>query len=112
MITTTKLDPRKRCLLDITSEYGGTVLHYTASHHSDPAVLELLIREHQLALCATDRKGTLPCRSTTSTTTPSRSRVESSYVCDQLVMRHVPDRTHLFMAHIEDTKLEYKLNRA
>jgi len=74
------------------AEFGGTVLHYTGSHHSDPAVLELLIREHQLALCATDRKGTLPCRSTTSTTTLSRSRVEGSYVCDQRVMRHVPDQ--------------------
>jgi len=54
MITKAKVDSRKRCLLVITDNEGWTVLHYAACHHSDPAVLELLIREHPLALCATD----------------------------------------------------------
>ena len=53
MITKAKLDPRKRCMLAITANGGWTVLHYAVCYCSDPAVLELLIREHPLALCAT-----------------------------------------------------------
>jgi len=50
MITMAKLDSRKRCLLAITNRWGETALHFAACRHSDPAVLELLIREHPLAL--------------------------------------------------------------
>jgi len=45
MITKARLDTRKRCLLAIVSHIGRTVLHWA---------FELLIREHPLALCATD----------------------------------------------------------
>jgi len=54
MITKAKLDSRKRCLLVITDSYGDTALHFAAGCHSDPAVVELLIREYPQALCATD----------------------------------------------------------
>jgi len=50
MITMAKLDSRKRCLLAITCNNGLIALHWAAWCHSDPAVLELLIREHPLAL--------------------------------------------------------------
>jgi len=60
MITKAKLDSRKRCLLAITASYGRTALHCAAAEHSDPAVLELLIREHPLAMCATASNGRTP----------------------------------------------------
>ena len=60
MLTKAKLDPRKRCLLADTNFWGSTVLHCAACWHSDPAVFELLIREHPLALCATDRISRTP----------------------------------------------------
>jgi len=61
MITKAKVDSRKRCLLAITcSNYGCTPLHFAASSHSDPAVVELMIREHPLALCATSSGGDTP----------------------------------------------------
>jgi len=61
MITKAKLDSRKRCLLAIINQRGETALRYAAANHSDPAVLELLIREHPLALSATDRSGGNNC---------------------------------------------------
>jgi len=60
MITKAKLDPRKRCLLAIADSDGWTALHYAAQCHSDPAVLKLFIREHPLALSATDSSGSTP----------------------------------------------------
>ena len=60
MITKAKLDSRKRCLLSITNQWGVLALHLAARWHSDPAVLEFLIREHPLALCATDFWGETP----------------------------------------------------
>ena len=48
MITEAKLDSRKRCLLAITNSSGINALYYAAWKHSDPAVLELLIRENPL----------------------------------------------------------------
>jgi len=50
MITKAKLDPRKRCLLAVTDSQEDTTLH-RATLHNDPAVVELLVREHPLALC-------------------------------------------------------------
>jgi len=53
--TKAELDSRKRCLLAITnSKYGNTALNFAAYYHSDPAVLEILIREHPPALSATN----------------------------------------------------------
>ena len=49
MITKAKLDPRKRCLLAVTDSHGNTTLN-RATLHNDPAVVELLIREHPLTL--------------------------------------------------------------
>ena len=60
MITKAKLDSRKRCLLVVTNQWGETALHYAAYCHGNPAVLELLIREHPLALCATNSDGHTP----------------------------------------------------
>ena len=60
MISSAKLDSRKRCLLAITNQWGETALHFAAQHHSDPAVVEFLISEHPLALCATDFWGETP----------------------------------------------------
>jgi len=60
MITKAKLDSSKRCLLAITDNEWWTALHWAARFHSDPAVLELLIREHPLALSATDSIGRTP----------------------------------------------------
>jgi len=60
MITNAKLDSRKRCLLAITSGTGHTALHYAACHHSNLAVVELLIREYPLALSATTNIGGTP----------------------------------------------------
>ena len=58
MTTKAKLDPRKRCLLAITDVHiGRTGLHAAAWGHRHPAVVELLIREHPLALCATNNYG-------------------------------------------------------
>jgi len=53
-------DPRKRCLLAITNYAGWTALHCGVYRYSDLAVLELLIREHPLALCTTDDEGDTP----------------------------------------------------
>ena len=39
---------------------AGPALHFAASNHGDPAVLELLIREYPLALCATSSSGHTP----------------------------------------------------
>ena len=55
MITKAKLDSRKRSLLAITNS-RATALHFAACHR-DSAVVELLIREHPLALSATDSRG-------------------------------------------------------
>jgi len=60
MITKAKLDPRKRYLLAITDNGGWTPLHWAAVTHSDLAVVELLIREHPLALSATNISGHTP----------------------------------------------------
>ena len=60
MITKAKLDLRKRCLLAIIDNGGHTVLHWAASYHGYPAVIELLIREHPLALSATDANDYTP----------------------------------------------------
>jgi len=60
MITKAKLDPRKKCLLAFANYGGKTALHHAAYHHSNPAVLELLIREHPLALSATNEFGDTP----------------------------------------------------
>jgi len=60
MITKAKLDPRKRCLLAITSNTEKTAFHCAAAFHSDHAVVELLIREHPLALSATYNYGRTP----------------------------------------------------
>jgi len=49
MIAKAKLDPIDRCLLAIASHYGFTALYCAAYYHTDPAVLELLIRSHPLA---------------------------------------------------------------
>ena len=57
MLATAKLDSRKRCLLAITAQYGSTAHRWA---RCDPAVLELLIREHPLAQCATDSSGRTP----------------------------------------------------
>ena len=48
MIAKTKIDPRKRCMMAITSDSMRMALHTAASKNIDPAVLELLIREHQM----------------------------------------------------------------
>ena len=53
-------DPRKRCLLAITNDAGWTALHCAVYRYSDLAVLELLIREHPLALSATNYEGRTP----------------------------------------------------
>jgi len=53
-------DPRKRCLLAITNDAGWTALHCAVYRYSDLAVLELLIREHPLALCTTDDEDDTP----------------------------------------------------
>ena len=60
MITKAKLDERKRCLLAISTHEGWTVLHWTALYLRETAVLECLVREHPLALCATTSKGHTP----------------------------------------------------
>jgi len=60
LITKAKLDSRKRCLPNITTNGGNTALHCAARNHSDPAVLEFLILEHPLALCATSATGRTP----------------------------------------------------
>ena len=60
MLTKAKLDSRKRSLLAIVTSGGNTTLRYAAGWHSDPAVVELLIREHPLALCETDDSGNTP----------------------------------------------------
>ena len=61
MITKAKLGSRKRCLLAIApSNDRWTALHCAAYSHSDPAVVELLIREHPLALSTTDNSGRTP----------------------------------------------------
>ena len=65
MITKAKLDPRMRRLLVITNQWGETALHYAAANHSDPAVLELLIREHPLALSANNIISRTPLQTTT-----------------------------------------------
>ena len=71
MITTALLDSRKRCLLAITDHSGYTALHYAACDLSDPAVVELLIREHPLALSATNINGHTPLHRTTFYTPPA-----------------------------------------
>ena len=70
MITMAKLDSRKRCLLAITGNGGITALHWAAGGHSDPAVLELLIREHPLALSATSISGRTPQQYATDNNRP------------------------------------------
>jgi len=61
MIAKAKLDSRKRCLLAIiTNNSGRTALHWAACNHSDTAVLELLIREHPLALQTINNFGRTP----------------------------------------------------
>ena len=63
MITTAKLDSRKRLLLVITDRKGYTAVHYAAhcvTRQSDPAVLELLLHEYPQALCATTRSCCTP----------------------------------------------------
>ena len=63
IITKAKLDSRKMCLLAIITESNEwTTLHCATNRHSDPAVLELLIREHPLALCAANCDGKTPHR--------------------------------------------------
>jgi len=54
IITKAKLDSRKRRLLAITDNTGFIALFDAAYSHSDPAVVELLIREHPLALSSTN----------------------------------------------------------
>ena len=44
----------------ITDQWDVTALHFAALHHRDPVVLELLIREHPLALCVTNISGRTP----------------------------------------------------
>ena len=60
MITKAKFDPREGRLLAHTTSYGYTSLRCAAYSRSDPAVLELLIREHPLVLSATDSSGRTP----------------------------------------------------
>ena len=60
MISSAKLDSRKRCLLAITNQWGETALHFAAQHHSDPAVVEFLISEHPLAQSATKSRSRTP----------------------------------------------------
>ena len=72
MITKAKLDPTKRCLLAITTNYGSTALHRAAINHSDPAVLELLVREHPLALSATTTSGSTPLQYATLNNRPAQ----------------------------------------
>ena len=60
MLAKAKLDSRKRCLLAITDVDRWTALHCAASFHSDLAVVELLIREHPLALSTTISSGFTP----------------------------------------------------
>jgi len=57
---TAKLDTRKRCLLAMSYSNAVTPLHFAAASCNEPAVLELLIREHPLALCATTGWGRTP----------------------------------------------------
>jgi len=71
MITTAKLDSRKRCLMAIANSIRYTALHYASECHSDPAVLELLIREHPLALSATDGFGRTPLQWATFNNRPA-----------------------------------------
>jgi len=65
MIAKAKLSERKRCLVAITTNGGNTALHWAACKHSDPAILELLIREHPLALQTTDNYGHTPLQDAT-----------------------------------------------
>ena len=58
-------------LLVITDQWGRTALHWDAYDHSNPAVLELLIREHPLALCPTDSSGSTPQQLTTNYNRPA-----------------------------------------
>jgi len=60
MITTAKLDSRKRCPLAIASNAEWTALHWAAMYHSDSAVLELLIHSHPLAMSTNDNNGRTP----------------------------------------------------
>jgi len=72
MIVKAKLDSRKRCLLAITCIDGMTALHHAASLDSDPAVFDLLIREHPLALSATDGgHGDIPLQFATNNDNPA-----------------------------------------
>ena len=65
MITKAQLDSSKRYLLAITDGGGFTALHF-AAYHCDPAVLELLIREHPLALCSINGYGFTPLQHATA----------------------------------------------
>ena len=60
MLTTAKLDSRKRNVVSINYRHDYTPFHGAAYSHDDPAVLELLIREYPLALCAIDYDGLTP----------------------------------------------------
>jgi len=61
IITKAKLDSGKRCLPVIADQWSGSTALYCATYnHIDPAVLELLIREHPLVLCATNSSGRTP----------------------------------------------------
>jgi len=64
MITKAKLDPNQRCLLSIAATgCQRTALHYAARHHTDRAVLKLLIAEYPLALFAVDCSNATPLQS-------------------------------------------------
>jgi len=71
MITKAKLDSRKRTLFAIAGSGGWTVLQCAAGRHSDPAVLELLSREHPLALQTTDNYGRTPQQLATNYNRPA-----------------------------------------
>ena len=71
MTTKAKLESRKRCLLVITDTSGCTALHWAARWHDDLAVLELLIREHPLALSATNISDRSPLQCATFRNRPA-----------------------------------------
>ena len=65
MIAKANFDPRKRCLLALVDNHRNTALHI-ALRYTDTVVVELLIREHPLALSATNRQRRTPLQCATN----------------------------------------------
>ena len=65
------LDAKKRNILDIADIGLRLPLHYTASHHSNPAATKLLVRHHRPALLVKDKYSDIPLNRAESNKSPT-----------------------------------------